>query len=257
MSRTVPLPMTRSDGRPLIRQVRYESTSTGLVATRMIPSGLASAICGTSCRKIAAFFWTRSMRVLARPLCGAGGDDGDRGARAVVDRPGPDACVPGERDGVHEVHRLALGLPLVRVDEQDLGREAGQQQTERERRADGAGPDDGDPGRVRRGERVERLRGGHAHTVVHPDTTGCRSSPGVGRRGSRPALRESDEGIGPALAVPARDTAHVSRTEGQRDDGPLPPTGRVPATRSTRRVRVPLVSSVGDTAGVGERAVEG
>ena len=37
--------------------------STGFVATRMIPSGLASAICGTSSRKIAAFFWTRSMRV--------------------------------------------------------------------------------------------------------------------------------------------------------------------------------------------------
>ena len=37
--------------------------STGFVATRMIPSGLASAICGTSSRKIAAFFCTSSRRV--------------------------------------------------------------------------------------------------------------------------------------------------------------------------------------------------
>ena len=37
--------------------------STGLVATTMMPSGFAWAMCGTICPKMAAFRFTRSSRV--------------------------------------------------------------------------------------------------------------------------------------------------------------------------------------------------
>ena len=52
---------------------------------------------------------------------------------------------------MHEVHRLALGLAGVGVDEDDLRRVAGQEEAEREGRADGTGADDGDARRMGRG----------------------------------------------------------------------------------------------------------
>ena len=59
----VPEPKTRSGGKPDSRHVSNDSTSTGLVATRMMPLGFASATCGTIWPKIAAFLRTRSSRV--------------------------------------------------------------------------------------------------------------------------------------------------------------------------------------------------
>ena len=63
VSRIVPDPMTRSGGRPDRRHDSYDRMSTGFVATRMMPFGLASATCGTIWPKIAVFLRTRSRRV--------------------------------------------------------------------------------------------------------------------------------------------------------------------------------------------------
>ncbi len=104
---------------------------------------------------------------LARLLRGARRDDRDRGALAVGDRPGPHPCRAGERDRVHEVHRLALGLALVGVDEDDLRRQPGQQQRERERGAHGTRADDGDTRRMGEGERVGSFGRGHGRTLPH------------------------------------------------------------------------------------------
>ena len=213
------------------------STSTGLVATRMIPSGLASAIWGTSSRKIAAFFWTRSIRVSPGRWAAPAAMTVIAAPRQSSIGPSHTRAVARERDRVHEVHRLALGLPPVRVDEQDLGREAGQQEPERERRADGAGPDDGDAGRVRRGERVERLRSGHGHTVVHrrpraPREARPTCAAGSARPGSRQVAREAARTIDgpPGLALRHRHAAEPCEPVVRREELEREPA--VPRARS-------------------------
>ena len=179
--------MTRSDGRPLIRQVRYASTSTGLVATRMIPSGLASAIRGTSSRKIAAFFWTRSIRV-------SPGRWAAPAATTVTAAPwqssiGPSHTRAVRANGTACMRSIASPSAFRRFASTSRISDArpGQQQPEGERRPDGAGPHDGDAGRVRGSEGVERLRGGHGHTVVHrrPTSGGGVQRSRVPRRSSR------------------------------------------------------------------------
>jgi len=67
---------------------------------------------------------SRSSRVSPRLLIGAGRDHHDGRAGAVVVVACPDARRMSEGDGVVQVHRLALGLSVVVVDEYDLGREA-------------------------------------------------------------------------------------------------------------------------------------
>ena len=83
---------------------------------------------------------------LARLLPGARRDHRDGRAGAIGIRTGPHAGRLRERHGVLQVHRLALGASLVRVDQHDLRGDARQQQGVSERRSDVADPDDRDAG---------------------------------------------------------------------------------------------------------------
>ena len=172
----------------------------------MIPSGLARATAGTISRKIAAFFRTRSSRV-------SPGFWAAPAEMTVIAAPaqsaigaGPDPRRPRERDRVHEVHRLALGLAGVGVDEDDLGREAREEEAEREGRADGAGADDGDPRRMGRGAGLGRALGlgrgtgrlAHDAIVPHPARVPIRNL-----RGTEPVTRR-----GPPHAVARLPSLH-------------------------------------------------
>ncbi len=87
---------------------------------------------------------------LARPLRRSRGDHGHGGAGAVPVVARPDPRRVRQRNGVCEVHRLALRPRVVRVEEHDLRGEPAQQERVGERRTNVTRTDDGDPHRMER-----------------------------------------------------------------------------------------------------------
>ena len=207
---------------------------------------------------------------LARLLGRARGDHRDGGAAALLDRTGPDAGGAGERHRVHQVHRLALGPSLVGVRQDDLGGQAGEEQRERERRPDGARADHGDPGRMRRGERVDGAGRRHGATLpdagqgprrmrvrIEPNVPGS-SAPSMSAPG--PWARRPPRVTGPVGAVtPARCRLRaLDRDEHQRAPGPVGAGDRLAVLAGAEgQAREPDEAHVGREEVERERAVAG
>ena len=180
MSRIVPEPMTRAGGEAgdAVGQVRQHVDRVGGDEDDPVRVGLGDR--GHDLAEDGRVLADEVDPRLARLLGGAGRDDRDRGAGTVGDRAGPDARRARERDGVHQVHRLALRLAGVGVDEDDLGRQAAEEEAEGEGGADGAGAHDGDTrGMGRRvgrrgtlGKGTERL----AHVAIVPQRSAAAPS---------------------------------------------------------------------------------
>ena len=185
--------------------------------------------------------WTRSIRV--SPGCWAAPAvmHGDRGAAAVLDVARPDARRPRERDRVHEVHRLALGLPLVRVDQHDLAgrgptaaartRTSTRRRRSRRRRCASGGP--GRAGRLAAGSSPSPYRTDRRSGVAGTGSTDAEARPRAGAVAGRAHLRPAWR----PRRVPSRQSPQSGpgRRGGGAGSRPVAPPGAPPRPTAGRR----------------------